>query len=222
MTKTKVRYGIVGYGLFAERAIAPAMTASTKSILVAVQKRSIEQAREKAKALSLPYAFQTAQELVHCPDVDAVFIASANSAHHDEVIAAARAGKHILVEKPMALNTAEAEQMVAECERNNVKLMVGQVLRFSPLVRRVRELVKAGVLGTIVSARADYFYDARLSRRSWLLDRPVAGGRTYLRHRGTLPGHTPVCSRRRSPVRAVDPHPISNVDNNRTIGNSQS
>ena len=176
MTKTKVRYGIVGYGLFAERAIAPAMTASTKSILVAVQKRSIEQAREKAKALSLPYAFQTAQELVHCPDVDAVFIASANSAHHDEVIAAARAGKHILVEKPMALNTAEAEQMVAECERNNVKLMVGQVLRFSPLVRRVRELVKAGVLGTIVSARADYFYDARLSRRSWLLDRPVAGG----------------------------------------------
>ena len=176
MAQHKIRYGIIGYGLFAERAIAPAIQASSNSVLVALQKRSLETAREKASALSLPFAFNTAQALASCPEVDAVFIASANSAHHDEVIAAARAGKHILVEKPIAMNAPEADRMVAECERNHVKLMVGQVIRFSPLVNHVRELVKSGVLGKIVSARADYFYDARLSRRAWLLNRPVAGG----------------------------------------------
>ena len=176
MAPHKIRYGIIGFGLFAERAIAPAIQASSNSLLVAVQKRSLERAREKASALSLPFGFNTAQALASCPEVDAVFITSANSAHHDEVIASARAGKHILVEKPMAMNTAEAERMTAECERNQVKLMIGQVVRFSPLVKHMRELVKSGALGHVVSARSDYFYDARLSRRAWLLDRPVAGG----------------------------------------------
>jgi len=176
MAARKIRYGIIGYGLFAERSIAPAIQTSSNSVLVAVQKRSLETAREKSSALSIPFAFNTAHALASCPEVDAVFIASANSAHHDEVIAAARAGKHVLVEKPMAMNTLEAERMVAECERNQVKLMVGQVVRFSPLVMQMRELVKSGCLGPIVSARADYFYDARLSRRAWLLNRPVAGG----------------------------------------------
>jgi predicted dehydrogenase len=175
-TQRKIRYGIIGFGGFAERAIAPAIRATTNSVLVAVQKRSIDAAREKASALSLPFAFDNAQALASCAEVDAVFIGSANSAHHDEVIAAARAGKHILVEKPMAMNTAEAERMVAECERNKVTLMVGHTLRFSPLVNHVREIVRSGVLGRIVSARADYFYDSRLSRRAWLLDRTIAGG----------------------------------------------
>jgi 1,5-anhydro-D-fructose reductase (1,5-anhydro-D-mannitol-forming) len=176
MTQRKIRYGIVGYGLFAERTIAPAMQLAPDSALVAVQKRSLAAAREKASALSLPHAFESVQALAFCPDVDAVFIASANVSHHDEVIAIARAGKHILVEKPMGMNVAETEHMAAECERNHVKLMVGHVLRFSPLIRHVRDLVRSGALGTIVSARADYFYDARLSRRSWLFDRAVAGG----------------------------------------------
>jgi predicted dehydrogenase len=172
----KIRYGIIGFGGFAERAIAPAIAASSNSVLVAVQKRSLAAAKQKALGLSIPHAFNTAGALASSPDVDAVFIASANSAHHDEVIAAARAGKHILVEKPMAMNTAEAERMVAECEQNHVTLMVGHTLRFSPLVNHVRQLVQSGSLGRIVSARADYFYDARLSRRTWLLDRAIAGG----------------------------------------------
>ncbi|MDP2885130.1 MAG: Gfo/Idh/MocA family oxidoreductase [Ignavibacteria bacterium] len=176
MQTRKIRYGIIGFGLFAERAIAGAIQSSPNSTLVAVQKRSLTAAREKAKALSLPHAFSSAEELAACPDVDAVFIVSANSAHHDETIAAARAGKHVLVEKPMAINALEARRMIEECERNHVKLMVGHVVRFSPVVRRLRDLVQSGSLGRIVSARADYLFDARLSKRSWLFDRVLAGG----------------------------------------------
>jgi predicted dehydrogenase len=179
MTETqtrKIRYGIIGFGLFAERAIAGAIEDSPNSELVAIQKRSLALARQKADALSIPYAFSSPAELVECPDVDAVFIVSANSAHHDETVTAARAGKHVLVEKPMALNATEARHMIEECEQNRVKLMVGQVVRFSPVVRRIRDLVKSGSLGRIISARADYLFNARFSKRSWIYDRSLAGG----------------------------------------------
>lgn len=172
----RIRYGIIGFGLFAERAIAGAIEDSPNSELVAIQKRSLRLAREKADALSIPHAFLSPAQLVACPDVEAVFIVSANSAHHDETITAARAGKHVLVEKPMAINALEAKHMVEECDRNHVKLMVGQVVRFSPVVRRLRDLVQSGSLGRIISARADYSFNARLSRRSWLYDRALAGG----------------------------------------------
>ena len=171
-----IRYGIIGFGLFAERAIAGAIKESPNSELVAIQKRSLPLAREKADALSIPHAFSSASDLVACPDVDAVFIVSANLAHHDETITAARAGKHVLVEKPIAVNAAQAQRMVDECNRNGVKLMVGQVVRFSPVVQRIRELVQSGSLGQIISARADYLFNARLSKRKWLFDRTLAGG----------------------------------------------
>jgi predicted dehydrogenase len=172
----KIRYGIIGFGNFAERAIAPAIQASPNSTLTAIQKRSISAAREKAGQLSIPFAFSSAEHLAACPEVDAVFIVSANVAHSDETIKAARAGKHVLVEKPMAMNSLEAKHMIEECEQHGVKLMVGQVVRFSPVVRRVRDLVQSGALGRIITARADYVFDARNSKRSWLYDRALAGG----------------------------------------------
>jgi len=172
----RVRYGIIGFGLFAERAIAGAIKDSPNSELVAIQKRSAALARQKADALSIPHAFSSPAELVACGDVDAVFIVSANAAHHDETVVAARAGKHVLVEKPIALNAADAHHMIDECKENRVKLMVGQVVRFSPVVQKLRDLVQAGSLGRIISARADYLFNARFSKRSWIYDRATAGG----------------------------------------------
>ena len=174
--KTPLRFGIIGFGSFAERAIAPAIRATPGAALIAVQKRSLDAARAMAKAGEIPLAFATAEELVAHPDVDAVFIVSANAAHRAETIAAARAGKHVLVEKPMAVNAREAEEMIAECARHNVRLMVGHMIRFSPLAQRMRDVVRSGRLGKLVSARADFIYDGRLSQRLWLRDRGVAGG----------------------------------------------
>jgi 1,5-anhydro-D-fructose reductase (1,5-anhydro-D-mannitol-forming) len=174
--KKKIRYGIIGFGGFAERSIAPAIRASANSELVAIQKRSIAVAREKAAALSIPFAFSSVDDLVAHPDVDAVFIVSANAAHCSETVSAARAGKHVLVEKPMAMNTQETRRMIEACEQSNVKLMVGHMIRFSPLAQRMREIVQSGLIGKVVFARSEYIYDARLTERGWLTDRAVAGG----------------------------------------------
>ena len=172
----KIRYGILGFGLFAERAIAPAIRASANSELIAIQKRSLAVAKEKAALHSIPLAFDSAKEMVASKEIDAVYIASANAFHCAETVIAAGARKHVLVEKPMAMNSAECRRMIASCKKHHVKLMVGHMLRLSPLVRRMRDIVRSGMIGEISSARADFIYDGRISQRRWLLDRKIAGG----------------------------------------------
>jgi predicted dehydrogenase len=176
MAQRTIRYGIIGFGRFAEKTIAPAIRRAKNSEVVALQKRSAGEARKKADECSIPLAFSSVEELVRHPDIDAVFIVSANSAHCPETIAAAGAGKHVIVEKPMALNAAEAERMIAACAKGGVNLMVGNMVRLSPAVRRARELIETGRIGSVKAARAEFIYDARISHRKWLIDRAVAGG----------------------------------------------
>ncbi len=176
MPHTPLRFGIIGFGNFAERTIAPALRATPGVSLTAIQKRSLDAARAKAAEHNIPRFYAAAEDLAADPDVDAVFIVSANATHCAETIAAARAGKHVIVEKPMAMDVREAEEMIAICARQNVRLMVAHMIRFSPMVHRMREVVHSGILGKLVYARADFVYDGRLSRRDWLRDRVVAGG----------------------------------------------
>ena len=172
----KIRYGILGFGNFAERTIAPAIQASPNSELVAIQKRSLSAAEEKARAFHVPLAFDSAEKLVHHPDIDAVFAVSAVVQHAQDTIIAALAGKHVLVEKPMAMNAAEAERMIEVCRCKNVKLMVGHMVRLSPLIARMKELIRYGIIGKVEFVKAEYMYDARLSLRRWMWNKKIAGG----------------------------------------------
>jgi 1,5-anhydro-D-fructose reductase (1,5-anhydro-D-mannitol-forming) len=174
--KNRIRYGITGFGRFAEKAIAPAIKQAQNSTLVAIQNRSLAKAKELALTGGIPFPFDSVKGLVAHPEVDAVFIVSPNSLHYEETILAAEAGKHVLCEKPMAMNVAECERMIAACRANNVKLMVGHMVRMSPVVRRIRELVQSGSLGKVIRAESDFTYDGRLSSRAWLIDMKIAGG----------------------------------------------
>jgi len=172
----KVRYGIIGFGLFAERFIARAIRASPNSEIRAIQKRSLPLAKEKAQLFNIPLAFDSPRALVDHPDVDAVFILSANCCHATEAIAAARAGKHVLVEKPMATTVVEAEAMTKACKENRVQLMVAHMVRLSPLIIRMKELIQSGSIGRAKLVKSEFIYDGKRSHRSWLLERKVAGG----------------------------------------------
>ncbi len=172
----KIRYGIIGFGAFAERAIMPAIRSANNSELVAIQKRSLDMAKWKAQEYEISFYFDSVEALVASPEVDAVFIVSANSQHHSETLAAAKAKKHVLVEKPMAINLSQAKEMIEVCERAGVTLMVGHMLRFSPLIQRMKEIVQSGMLGEITFAQSHFVYDAKISQRSWVLDKNAAGG----------------------------------------------
>ena len=172
----KIRYGIAGFGAFAERTITPAFQKSLNSELVAIQKRSFAAAKEKAVALNIPLAFDSVEKMVASPEVDAIFIVSVNSSHAPETIAAAKAGKQVLTEKPMALNVTEAQTMIDVCKESNVRLMVGHMVRLSPLVLRMKDLIKSGIIGRITFIKSEFIYDGRLSHRKWLVDPKIAGG----------------------------------------------
>ena len=172
----KVRFGIIGFGRFAERAILPALQSASNAEVIAIQKRDISAAREKAELYRIPYYYSSPEDLVKNSDIDAVFVVSANSAHCRDTILAAEQGKHVLVEKPMAMNAGEAEQMIQSCERNNVKFMVGHMIRFSPLIERIKTIIQSGELGSVSFVRAEFVYNHQRSDRSWLLDPRIAGG----------------------------------------------
>jgi predicted dehydrogenase len=172
----KIRYGLIGYGIFAERRIAPAIKTSLNSEVWGIQKRSLAEAKEKARQAGIPLAFDSVQKLVEHPDIDAVFICSANAAHYPETIAAARAGKHVIVEKPAALTVAQTRDMIDTCASAGVKFMVAHMVRLSPVVQKIKSFVASGAYGPVIFARADFAYDRKFSHRGWLIDPAVAGG----------------------------------------------
>lgn len=102
----------------------------------------------------MPQAYTSADDLIASPDVDAVYIATPVDLHRPQTIAAAAAGKHVLVEKPMAMSVAECDEMIAACAEHDVRLGVAFYRPFYPVVQRMRELIEAGGIGQVLSVSA--------------------------------------------------------------------
>ena len=112
---------------------------------------------ERAQEMAAQYGgkvYNSFYELVDDPNVDAVSICVENRSHAEICTAALYAGKHVLVEKPMAVTLAECESMVAAAERNGKHLMIGHNMRFDPVHRRAKQLLDRGVIGDVITFRA--------------------------------------------------------------------
>lgn len=143
-----LRWGLVGLGRHVNEEIAPAMQRSAAARIVACAGRDISAAGAFAERFAISRAYDTFEELVNDQDVDAVFVATPNALHAAVVLAAARAGKHILCEKPLALTVADGRAMVAACREAGVRLRVGLHLRFERSLHRVAEILGSGAIGT--------------------------------------------------------------------------
>jgi predicted dehydrogenase len=119
-----IRWGIIGAGDIARKQTARAIGVAQNSRLLAVMRRDLSAARAFAAEFGAPRAYDRVEALLADPEIDAVYIATPVHAHAEQTLAAARAGKHVLVEKPMALSTAECRAMVAACRAAGVRLMV--------------------------------------------------------------------------------------------------
>lgn len=151
--KSVLGLGIVGLGRIANAHIDAARSLPDLVNVVAVATRNPEK-REAAGLESSVAVYGSAQELVKDPKVDAVVICTPNYAHSAPVEAAANAGKHVLVEKPIALSESEASSMVTQCEQARVTLMVAQSRRFSRAIQKMRTLL--GELGVLYRADIDF------------------------------------------------------------------
>ena len=120
-------------------------------------------------------AYSGLDDLLNDPDVDAVHVCSIHKAHVEQVVAAAQAGKHVLVEKPMALSVAECDCMIAACETAGVVLMVGQVMRHFPVNLKVKEMIQAGAIGRVGHMIRRRYSNFDPPGRSWYLDLELGG-----------------------------------------------
>jgi len=154
----KFKWGIAGLGNFAVNSIIPAIKGLRRSRIVAVFSHSFERAKEIAGLFSIKEYYDDFEKFLSS-DFDAVYIASANQYHYEQVIASAKAGKHIICEKPLALNSQQGEEMVKVCEESNVKLSIGYVQRFHPLTRKAKEIIDSGMIGQIVIINVSLSFD---------------------------------------------------------------
>ena len=171
-----VRFGIAGFGLHAVKRLMPSFADAPNCKVTALTRRDAERARESAKEFGIAHAFTTTEELCACPDVDAVFIATPDALHLADALVAARHGKHILVEKPMAMNADEAQQMVAAANSAGVILGVAHVMRFEESVRWFRERIGSGAIGKPLLARAAFVAPLLHSGRTWIDNPKLATG----------------------------------------------
>jgi predicted dehydrogenase len=165
---------LIGPGAFG-RGLAQALVEDARVRLVGVLGATSEESTQGAAVLG-GRAFANLDELLQADDVQAVLIATPSDTHAELAIAAAQAGKHIFVEKPMALTVAECDMMIAAAQQANVTLMVGQVQRLFPLLADARRLIHDGAIGRPLAAVYQRHDMLRRAEGSWLQQRARVGG----------------------------------------------
>jgi predicted dehydrogenase len=144
-----IRWGIIGCGDVTEQKSGPAFAKAANSALVAVMRRDAAKAADYARRHNVPKHYADASALIHDADVDAVYIATPPDTHELYTLMAARAGKPVYVEKPMARTYEECKRMVHACATAGVKLFVAYYRRALPRFVKVKQLVEEGAIGNI-------------------------------------------------------------------------
>lgn len=170
-----INWGILAPGKIA-RKFANDLALSEGSRLWAVASRSPERARDFAEAHGARHYFGTYEELVNCPGVDVVYVASPHSHHMQHTLLCLRKGLPVLCEKPLAVNQQQVEAMIGAAEANNTFLMEGMWTRFNPAFNHALELVQSGTIGAPGLLRADFGFLAPYLPEGRLYNPALAGG----------------------------------------------
>jgi 1,5-anhydro-D-fructose reductase (1,5-anhydro-D-mannitol-forming) len=144
-----IRWGIIGCGEVTEVKSGPGFAKAERSALVAVMRRNGELARDYARRHGVPRWYDDGAALIADPEVDAIYVATPPNAHKDYAIAAAKAGKPVYVEKPMALNAGECDAMIDACRAAGAPLFVAYYRRALPRFLKVKELIDTGAIGDV-------------------------------------------------------------------------
>jgi 1,5-anhydro-D-fructose reductase (1,5-anhydro-D-mannitol-forming) len=170
----QIGWGIVGLGRIADTAIAPAVTAAPNGTLAGVVSRDAAKAKDFAARHGAASSYDDYRALLEDPAVDAVYIATPNALHADQVVAAAEAGKHVLCDKPLATTVADAERAVAACEAAGVRLGITFQTRKHQGMSDLRQLLADGEIGSVRLAQVEVGV-GRMLPQGWRTDPALAG-----------------------------------------------
>jgi 1,5-anhydro-D-fructose reductase (1,5-anhydro-D-mannitol-forming) len=177
---TEIGWGFIGASGWAERWIVPAVQAVDGARAVGVFSSSLERGERFARKVGLERAYSSLEALLADPAIDAVYVSTTNELHAAQTIAAARAGKHVLCEKPLATTYEDALMMLQACREAGVVMGTNHHYRGSPTLKAIRELVASGEIGDVIAARTFHAVSLPETMRTWRVDRPEAGAGVVL------------------------------------------
>lgn len=147
-----IKFGLIGAGRIARNQIAPAIHAATRATLYAAASRDLA----RAESVRPERVYESYAALIGDPAVDAVYVATHNGLHKELSIAALRAGKHVICEKPLAMNARDCEEMTRVAESSGRLLAEAFMYRHHPQIARAQELVRAGAIGEVMAVEASF------------------------------------------------------------------
>ena len=180
MPKNVIGWGLIGASTIAAEHMIGAIRAQRGHDVVAVASSSAERGRQFAATHAIASSFDAVDRLLADPRVDVVYVSTTNELHRDQVLAAAKAGKHVLCEKPLALTVADALAMAQACRDAKVVMGTNHHLRNAATHRRIRALVREGAIGRPLFARVFHAVHLPPHLQGWRLDKPQAGGGVIL------------------------------------------
>jgi len=174
----KVKFGIVGFGRFGTKLLLPAFNSAKNAELIAITKRNLEDAIQKARKYDIPLAYSCSDlaQMLQNKEIEAIYISTPNKYHHSGAIQALKAGKHVIIEKPMALNAKECSEIIEVSKETGCKLMIAHCYRFNSTIQYVKKIIDDGKIGNLVMGTADFMSTGRASTRSWKYDKDMSGG----------------------------------------------
>lgn len=156
---TKINWGILSAANIAYDQVVPALRRSKQAVVSAIASKS----KEKAERFEIPKIYETYEELINDPIIDAVYIPLPNSMHKEWAVKAMNAGKHVLLEKPAVLNEVDMLEIIEVAEKNNVVFMEAFMYQFHNQHNKVKELLKSKIIGEYKHVKAHF---------SWFLNNP--------------------------------------------------
>ena len=176
-SQAKIGYAIIGLGEIASH-FMPGLRMSQHCQVTALVSGHRDKAQRIAAEYNVPassiYSYEDFDRIRDNKAVDAVYVALPNSMHAEYTARAAKAGKHVLCEKPMAVSVAECEGMIAACKAANVKLMIAYRLHYEPVNRKAIDLIRSGAIGQVQTMESSFGFD--IHPGVWRLNRKLAGG----------------------------------------------
>lgn len=175
----KVHWGILGCANIARRAVIPGISASETGVVSAIASRGSEKAKQFAEELKIPTAYGSYEELLADPTIDAVYIPLPNHLHKEWTIRAAEAGKHVLCEKPLALDAMEATKMVASCDKAGVVFAEAFMYRYHPRYTMIRDVISSGEIGDIRGIHGTFTFNNARDKGNVRYKQEWGGGSLY-------------------------------------------
>ncbi|MEO7597902.1 MAG: Gfo/Idh/MocA family oxidoreductase, partial [Opitutus sp.] len=174
----KLGVALVGLGTYATTQLAPALKQTQHCRLAGVVTGSPEKGQRWAKEHGFSeksiYNYETMARLADNPDIDIVYVVTPNSLHAEHVMAAAKAGKHVISEKPFTATVAQAEAALAACRKAGVKLSIGYRLHFDPYHQELMRMAKDREFGGFTNGRGNFSFT--MGRKVWRAEKALAGG----------------------------------------------